>query len=366
MTFLDSTRSNRSGPQRASPAPRRRDPAQPQPGESFADYYRRQPGMSPIADAGRGAATVQRSETNRAGRGGEARRDSIRFGLRHAIGRAMLEENNNPTARLLDIPMGQHLIRKDGRELSPGNEPAAGYSIENGRIGLIRWNTDMRRSLGDVFSDIERVSGAPEGFLTRLANKESAGDVEATPGTSSATGFFQVIDGTWNSWADNPRFQQTYGIAMDRDELAQYRGDARVDGAIAAEIARTNADWLRRNGVEPTERHLYLGHFGGENGLLMARDQARGGFKHRYGFEYFTERERNANAPVFWEPQRDANNRVMYRTVERNGRRVRVQIPNYSRPRTSEQVWEHLTGRFPDTPVSFGQRADGTDELLTQ
>lgn len=366
MSFLDHTRSNRSGPQRATPAPRRRDPAQPQRGESFADYYRRQPGMTPIADAGRGAAAVERTEVNRAGRAGEARRDVIRFGLRNAIGRAMVDENNRPTARLLDIPMGQHLIRKGGRDLDPGNEPAVGYRIENGRIGLIRWNTDMRRSLGDVFSDIERVSGAPSGYLARLANKESAGDVDATPGTSSATGYFQVIDDTWASWADNPRFQQTYGIVMDRDELSQYRGDARVDGAIAAEIARTNADWLRRNGVEPTERHLYMGHFGGPNGLVMARDQARGGFKHRYGFEYFNERERNANSPVFWEPRRGPDNRPLYRTVERNGRTVRIEIPDYSRPRTSSQVWEHLTGRFPDTPVSFGQRADGTEELLAQ
>jgi hypothetical protein len=367
MTFLDSTRSNRSGPQRATPARRRPDPAQPQAGESFADYYRRSPNMAPVADAGRGARAVENASTNRVGRIGEARRDVVRFGLRHEFGRAVLAENNRPSARLLDIPMGQHLIRKNGVQLDPGQEPAVGYTLANDSIGLVRWNTDMRRSIQDIFGDVERVSGAPAGFLARLANKESRGNVNATPGTSSATGFFQVIDDTWASWAENPRFRETYGIAsMDQDELNEYRGDARIDGAMAVEIARTNAEWLRRNNIQPTERNLYMGHFGGPNGLNMARDHAQGGFKRQNGFEYFNEAERNANSPIFWEPRRDANNAVMYRTVQRNGQTVRIEIPNYSRPRSSQQVWERLTDRFPDTPVTFGQRSNGTEDPLAQ
>lgn len=352
------------------------NPELPRSGEAFSDYYRRAGTMPELADAVSGPRNVIANEaarlTRRAGQIGDANR-GVRGGLRRQLGRAMVEAANTPSSRLLDIPMGQHLLPPDTknpeRNLDPGRSPARGYELRpDGSIGLIRWNVDLRRSLNDVIGDVETVTGAPQGYLQRLAGRESGNDVNASPGTSSAAGYFQVIDGTFAQWAANNSFLSQYQLgSMSRDELQDYRGDARVDGAIAAEIARDNFDWLRRNGVaQPTEQHLYAGHFGGPNGLAMARDQAKGQFSRRLGLEYFSEAQVNANTPVFYWPKLDANGRPLMRTVERNGRVTRMQIPDHARPRTSQEVWDYLAGRFPDRPVQFRPRADGSEASLTQ
>lgn len=383
MTFMDyfrdPLRRARHAPSRAVNRTRERrhqlNPELPRDGESFASYYARAGSMPELREAARPDATLRATEREarrQTGRIGDARRSIARFGLRNMIGLAAVEEWNRPTERLLDIPLGQRLgtsgVKSSEVQRDPGRPRAHSFTFEGGRLGLVMWGTDLRRSLGDVLADVETATGAPRGYLARLSGHESRNDPDATPGTSSASGFFQITDGTWERWAFDPMFQATYKLAVaDRAELLDYRGDIRVDGAIAAEIARTSYDWLVQNGVERvTEKHLYMGHFGGLNGLMMARDQARGAFRHQFGYQYFTEAEIAANEPVFFEPKRDANGDPIFRTVVRNGRTVRIRIGDRNRPYTAEEVWRRQTAEFSDNPVLFSARASGLDGPLTQ
>ncbi len=403
MTFLDYfrnplDRAHNAPASRTNPTVRRRNriqPDLPREREGFADYIRRTgtaPELTDAAQGPRNAIRAQRRALENQVTTALARIPREEPSLLQAFGEGAVEEFNRPTPRLLDIPMAQHLLGPDtkhpNRNLEPGRDVARGYTLRNANvtpanarqrggmwvardnpdrgIGLIMYGADLRRSLNDIFSDVERVAGGPSGYLARLAGHESGSDVNATPGTSSATGFFQVIDGTWSRYATDPNFREAYGMpAMSRAELMDYRGDARVDGAIALEIARDNAETLRSMGVERvTEKALYMGHFGGGQGLAMARDQARGAFRHQFAASYFSEAQVAANEPVFFRPKLGSDGRPLYRTVERDGRTVRIQIGDRNRPYTSQEVWDRLTRNFSGEPVTFGPRASGRDGAL--
>lgn len=382
MTFLDPIRRAHNAPSRpvnrAQERRNRINPDLPRPGEDFSSYVRRAGTAPELADASRGPRQALRQQdrelARRASRINDTLRDPIASrGLSHSLGQALVDAQNTASTRLLDIPMGQYLLgpsrKNPSRDLDPGRAPASGFEIRrDGRIGIISWGTDLRRDLSEIFGDVERIAGGPAGYLERLARHESGSRVDATPGTSSATGYFQVIDSTWRRVVENPIFQTAYQLPpLDRRELMDYRGDARIDGAIAIELARDSYDWLRRNGVQaPTEQHLYMGHFGGESGLRMAADRARSGrFTRQHGAEYFTPAQIAANEPIFFHPKRDAAGNVLYRTVERDGQTVRIQVADRARPYTSDEVWARLTDGFADRPVSFAPRATGIDGTLS-
>lgn len=392
MTFIDYVRrtidphraQERSSPSRppnrAAQRANARNPRLPADNESFADFTNRggevpyrNPAITP--DAERRIVERQAEQARMRAR----YRDTVSRGAslrgREIVGRAMVDANNMPSARLLDIPIG----RGAPEGIDPGRSPAQGYTYNPATraLGLIQWGVDMRRALTDIIRDVETATGAPDGYLRRLSGKESGNNANATPGTSSASGYFQITNDTWSTWANGngyhpdlgQRFRQTYNLdALPNDEMQEYRLDPRVDGAMAAEIARHSYESLRSRGVQNvTEGHLYLGHFGGPNGLELAYDQSQGNFRNRFGFQYFAPGEVDANEPVFFEPKLDSNGRPERRAVTRNGRTVYVQVGDRTRPRTTQQVWDRLTGPFNTTDaVQFRPRVDGSDAALLQ
>jgi len=161
-----------------------------------------------------------------------------------------------------------------------------------------------------------QLTGAPETYLTRTAWKESSFNPLAKALTSSATGLFQVVDGTWLELMK--RYGDRYGLAAEaaqveydgagkphiadaseRRRILDLRFDARVSALMAAELAAENmrilADGLGR---AATEQDLYIAHFiGPANAVKLIRNAELN--PHHAAAPLFPAAAR-ANQPIFY------------------------------------------------------------------
>ena len=124
------------------------------------------------------------------------------------------------------------------------------------------------------------VAGSPISFdfLLKQAEIESGLNPNAKASTSSATGPFQFINGTWlnmiKKYGDHVGLSEQAAALRDnkldpetRDELLALRTDVAISGKMAAHFAIENAKVLISSGltqIGPTE--LYLAHFLGAGG----------------------------------------------------------------------------------------------------
>lgn len=124
------------------------------------------------------------------------------------------------------------------------------------------------------------VAGSPISFdfLLKQAEIESGLNPHAKASTSSATGPFQFINGTWlnmiKKYGDHVGLSEQAAALRDnkldqeaREELLALRTDVAISGKMAAHFAIENAKALTASGltqIGPTE--LYLAHFLGAGG----------------------------------------------------------------------------------------------------
>ena len=110
-------------------------------------------------------------------------------------------------------------------------------------------------------------SGVNFGTLMAFADIESGFRPGVQARGSSATGLFQMVDGTWNSMVS--RHGGTYNVGYgDRSDA---RGNAMMGAAYIAE----NQQLLQRNGLNTGPTELYMAHFlggGGATRFLTARN----------------------------------------------------------------------------------------------
>ncbi|TXH12885.1 MAG: hypothetical protein E6R03_12160 [Hyphomicrobiaceae bacterium] len=356
-------------------------PGDPRQGESFPDYARRtaQPPrqeepLTPYGGflrAAQEAAAAQRETHPRRRELQQAPAPAqVRAPLtpRQAVNAERIRTfNESGQTGLLAIPVSGE--RATGTR---SNAPDGGGIFMNRQPGLIVWGVDTRRPLDLVVADVERATGAPSGYLTNLGIRESRGGKNTNAGTSSAMGVFQVVRGTFNNWVMGgtrhaQQFRAEYGIpdTMTDRELSGYWGDARVDGAIAAEIARTSFSFYRANGMQDVSQgDLYMGHFGDSAGRAIALDRHRGQYRHRFGLQYFSPAEVNANETIFYKPLQDSAGRQVYRTVTNRGQAVRVPVGDRRHPRSPAEVYDRLAGHFPAGAVEFAPRPSGNSEPI--
>ncbi|MGE5202709.1 MAG: transglycosylase SLT domain-containing protein, partial [Acidobacteriota bacterium] len=122
------------------------------------------------------------------------------------------------------------------------------------------------------------------GFLVADASQESGLNADAKAASSSASGLFQFIDGTWLQMVQ--RFGDKYGIGelaqqvtLDpsgrvrvsdpalRQQILDLRRDPRLSAAFAAEYTKANAaDLERALGRKVNHADLYMAHFLGAGG----------------------------------------------------------------------------------------------------
>lgn len=114
----------------------------------------------------------------------------------------------------------------------------------------------IRQQLAPLWSQLEQQRGLPAGFLDRMARVESSYNPNAQNPRSSAGGLFQFINST----------ARQYGLEDKMDPVAA--SDA------AARLAADNAAFLRKAGIEPNARNLYLAHQQGPAGAVKLLSNA--------------------------------------------------------------------------------------------
>ena len=125
---------------------------------------------------------------------------------------------------------------------------------------------EVRQAIQDAADE----TGVSYEFMMGMAYQESTFNPNAKAGTSSATGLYQFIDGTWGDMVN--KYGDQYGLTPDG------RTDPRQSAVAGALFAKENGDFLRsRIGREPTPTDLYAAHFlgrGGAGQLLSAPGNA--------------------------------------------------------------------------------------------
>jgi len=128
-----------------------------------------------------------------------------------------------------------------------------------------------------------RATGVDFDFLLKTARRESSLNPHAKAPTSSAAGLFQFIEQTWLSTVKKHGARHGYGQYADliqqgpdgrwrvqgsaRNVVLDLRFDARAASTMAAELAASNAAYLKgRTGQTPTAGDLYAAHFLGPAG----------------------------------------------------------------------------------------------------
>lgn len=106
--------------------------------------------------------------------------------------------------------------------------------------------------------DASQQTGVPFGYMMAMAHQESAFNPTARATTSSASGLYQFIDGTWTSMVSKHGARHNISI--------NDRTDPRAQSLLAAEYARENARDLQRAGLPTGNTELYMAHFLGSGG----------------------------------------------------------------------------------------------------
>lgn len=190
-------------------------------------------------------------------------------------------------------------------------------------------------SAGGVEAAIRRASratGVDFDFLMKTARRESAMNPLAKARTSSAAGLFQFIEQTWLATVKQHGRQHGYGQYADlihrgsdgrwrvegsaRNMVLDLRFDAQAASTMAAELASSNAAYLRgRTGKEPGAGDLYAAHFLGPAGaasLIQAKESRPGAS----AASLFPEAAR-ANRPIFYREGRAATVAEVYANLQR-------------------------------------------------
>lgn len=110
--------------------------------------------------------------------------------------------------------------------------------------------------------------GAIDALVSRIVDVESAGKADAANSRSTAVGLGQFIEGTWL------RMMQTYRpdlvASLGREELLALRTNPELSREMIANLARESEAYLRDRGLEATAGRLYLAHFLGSEGAVVA------------------------------------------------------------------------------------------------
>jgi murein DD-endopeptidase MepM/ murein hydrolase activator NlpD len=123
----------------------------------------------------------------------------------------------------------------------------------------------------DPFGTFQRViesGGAVEALIQRIIYVESAGNPKAKNPLSSATGLGQFIDSTWLRMINSHRPDLAQG--RSREQILALRTNPDIATEMVAALARNNASYLRSSGQPVTSGNLYLSHFLGPEGAVVA------------------------------------------------------------------------------------------------
>lgn len=198
---------------------------------------------------------------------------------------ADLGERKVRERRLVDAKSGlegyQSLIAdtnlsEDERNGAKRNAEASIAALEQG--GLLspseaqQWRENVISGGDFVYAQREierRGSAALTGgsVIDRIIGVESGGNPNAKNPKSSATGAGQFIDSTWLATVKSHRPDLMEGRTTA--EVLALRNDGALSREMTQYLANDNADFLRNQGIAPTDGDIYLAHFLGPRGAAQ-------------------------------------------------------------------------------------------------
>lgn len=114
-----------------------------------------------------------------------------------------------------------------------------------------------------------KMTGVPVDWLTVIAGIESAFNYTVKASTSSATGWYQFIDGTWDEVVK--KYGAKYGIpGLAQDPERKARKDPRAAALMGGEFIKSNYDTVSK-GIgrkDLTDTDIYMAHFLGPGGAI--------------------------------------------------------------------------------------------------
>lgn len=152
--------------------------------------------------------------------------------------------------------------------ITPESKPVLGGGITPQAKGI----TGLKVPEGTVKDAIDQASekvGVDKSIMYAVAKQESGFNPNAKAGTSSATGLFQFISGTWQNMVS--RFGRAY------PELNKGPTDPYASATAGALYIKENSDLLKKRNIPVNGTTIYASHFLGPNGaakLLTADPNA--------------------------------------------------------------------------------------------
>lgn len=156
---------------------------------------------------------------------------------------------------------------------------------------------------------ISKITGVDLNTLLAMSGVESGFKSAIQAGTSSATGWFQMINSTWKSMVNS--VGKKYGIAPWKGKGKDPRmADPRINGLMGAEYIKMNYNGLKqRIGRDPTAGDLYMAHFMGLGGAGKILNAPRNG-----NAAALFPTEAAANRSLFW--KKDGQPRTVQELIE--------------------------------------------------
>lgn len=142
---------------------------------------------------------------------------------------------------------------------------------------------------------VSQMVGIPVELLMIFCSIESGFDYLAKNSQSSATGWFQFINSTWDAML--AKYGKKYGLPADTPDR-KLRLDPRINGLMGGEFLKENYITLKNAlGRDPSDTDLYLAHFMGPGGAkkFLMSDQGK------YAAQVFPE-QAGANRSLFYTP----------------------------------------------------------------
>ena len=187
------------------------------------------------------------------------------------------------------------------------------------------------QSLAYVLNAAGDRNGVDFDYLLQTAIRESSLNPQAKAQTSSATGLFQFLEGTWmqvmkeqgprlgyGDYADaiqrNSEGDYFVADAQTRQQILKLREDPQIAADLAAAFTKTNGDYLKsRFGRMPSAGELYIAHFLGAQG---AERMFTAGLQNpdQIAAELFP-RQASANRAIFYADGQARTIRDVYRVL---------------------------------------------------